>query len=81
MLLVNKVYNVTDEKSRYEDYNVYKRGGQIMKTKKNIVITFRTDEETKKSLDQMAAEKEWSISQVVEKICKEYFKQQKQEQK
>ena len=52
-----------------------------MKTKKNIVITFRTDEETKKSLDQMAAEKEWSISQVVEKICKEYFKQQKQEQK
>lgn len=46
-----------------------------MKPIKNIVITFRVDEETKAKIDQMAAEKEWSISQVVEKICKEYFKE------
>lgn len=45
-----------------------------MKPKKDIVITFRTDAETKEKLDKMAEEKEWSVSQVVEKICKEYFK-------
>lgn len=44
-----------------------------MKPKKDIVITFRTDAETKEKLDKMAEEKEWSVSQVVEKICKEYF--------
>ena len=44
-----------------------------MKPKKDIVITFRTDVKTKAQLDKMAAEKEWSVSQVVEKICKEYF--------
>lgn len=44
-----------------------------MKPIKNIVITFRVDEETKAKIDQMAEEKEWSVSQVVEKICKLYF--------
>ena len=44
-----------------------------MKPKKDIVITFRTDAETKAKLDKMAEEKEWSVSQVVEKICKEYL--------
>ena len=48
--------------------------GDPMKPKKDIVITFRTDAETKAKLDKMAEEKEWSVSQVVEKICKEYFK-------
>ena len=45
-----------------------------MKPKKINVITFRTDGETKALIDKMAAEKEWSVSQVVEKICKDYFK-------
>ena len=45
-----------------------------MKPLKNVVITFRTDENLKAKIDQMAEEKEWSISQVIEKICKEYFK-------
>lgn len=45
-----------------------------MKDKKTEVITFRTDQETKRKLDAMSEEREWSISQVVEKICKEYFK-------
>ena len=51
-----------------------KIGGVVMKPKKDIIITFRTDEDTKKQIEKMAEEKEWSISQVVEKICKEYFK-------
>lgn len=46
-----------------------------MKPLKNNVITFRVDEETKRNINEMAEEKEWSISQVVEKICKEYFKE------
>ena len=44
-----------------------------MKPKKEIIVTFRTDAQTKALLDKMAEEKEWSVSQVVEKICKEYF--------
>lgn len=42
--------------------------------KRTEVITFRTDSETKENIVKMAEEKEWSIAQVVEKICKEYFK-------
>lgn len=44
-----------------------------MKPKKDVVVTFRTDMQVKALLDKMAEEKEWSVSQVVEKICKEYF--------
>jgi hypothetical protein len=47
-----------------------------MKPKKEIIVTFRTDAQTKALLDKMAEEKEWSVSQVVEKICKEYFKKE-----
>lgn len=43
--------------------------------KKNIVITFRVDEELKEKIDKIAERKEWSTSQVVEFICKKYFKQ------
>lgn len=42
--------------------------------KKTEVITFRTDSETKDKIEKMASEKEWSVAQVVDKICKEYFK-------
>lgn len=44
-----------------------------MEEKKAIVITFRVNRETKEQIDKMAKEKEWSVSKVVEKICKEYF--------
>ena len=47
-----------------------------MKPKKEIIVTFRTDAQTKALLDKMAEEKEWSVSQVVEKICKEHFKKE-----
>lgn len=47
-----------------------------MKSKKNVVITFRVDEMIKTKIDAMAEEKEWSVAQVVEKICKEYFNAQ-----
>lgn len=43
-------------------------------SKKTEVITFRTDSETKAAIEKMASEKEWSVAQVVDKICKEYFK-------
>lgn len=43
-------------------------------SKKTEVITFRTDSETKDQLAKIAMQKEWSIAQVVDKICKEYFK-------
>lgn len=42
-------------------------------SKKTEVITFRTDSETKAKIERMATDKEWSIAQVVDKICKEYF--------
>lgn len=41
--------------------------------KKTEVITFRTDADTKAKIEAIAKEKEWSIAQVVDKICKKYF--------
>lgn len=52
-----------------------------MKPLKNQVITFRVDEEIKAKIEKMAEEKEWSISQVVERICRDYFKQKENESK
>lgn len=43
-------------------------------SKKTEIITFRTSAEIKEKLVEMANEKEWSVAQVVDKICKEYFK-------
>lgn len=47
--------------------------------KKTEVITFRTNENIKAELDQIAKEKEWSVSQVVEKICREYFEKKERD--
>lgn len=46
-----------------------------MKNKKTEVITFRVDTEIKEKIDKIATKKEWSISQAVEYICKNYFDQ------
>lgn len=43
--------------------------------KKTEVITFRTDSTIKEKLTQIAQEKKWSVAQVVDEICKEYFKE------
>lgn len=43
--------------------------------KKTEVITFRTSAEVKQNLQKMAEDKEWSIAQAVDKICREYFKE------
>lgn len=48
-----------------------------MKPIKNIIVTFRTDDETKKILDKIAEEKEWSMSQLINKIIKEWIQSQK----
>ena len=41
--------------------------------KKTEVITFRTDTETKENLTKIANDKDWSVAQVVDKICKQHF--------
>lgn len=45
-----------------------------MKEKKTEVITFRTTPRVKEYLQQEADEKEWSISQLSQKIIEEYTK-------
>lgn len=50
-------------------------------SKKTEVITFRTDSDTKKQLSAIAEKKEWSIAQVVDKICKEWLQNKKEETK
>jgi len=45
-----------------------------MKRKKSVTIAFRTDEKVKQLLERIAEEKEWSVSQVVDKICMDYLK-------
>lgn len=44
-----------------------------MKAKKTSTISFKTTEEIRKKLEKEASEKEWSLSQMVEKIVKEYY--------
>lgn len=41
--------------------------------KKTKIVTFRTDEETKKMLDIIAEQNKWSVSQVVEQIIKNFI--------
>ena len=45
--------------------------GDLMK--RTEYISFRTDQETKKKLVQIAEEKKWSISQLSEEIIKEWL--------
>lgn len=40
--------------------------------KKTEYITFRTDQSTKCFLENIAAQKKWTISQLTEEIVKEY---------
>ena len=46
--------------------------------KKTEFITFRTNQETKQALEQVAAEKKWTISFLVEDIIAPWLRQQQQ---
>lgn len=46
---------------------------QVMQMKKLENVTFRTDPITKSILEQLAAEKKWSLSQLSEEIIKEWL--------
>ena len=48
------------------------------KAKKTEVITFRTDTETKKTIEAIAERNKWSTSQVVEELLKEYLSKNKE---
>lgn len=41
--------------------------------KKTKVVTFRTDEETRKILEEIAKTNKWSVSQVVEQLVKNFI--------
>lgn len=45
-----------------------------MKTKKTEVITFRTSPEVKKKLENEANKRDWTVSQLVERIISSYTK-------
>ena len=47
--------------------------------KKTEFITFRTDKDTKESLERIASDKKWSISQLVEEIVQEWLQERSQE--
>ena len=47
--------------------------------KKSEPVTYRTDKRTKEILSQIAAEKEWSISQLSEDIIKEWLQEKRPE--
>ena len=49
-----------------------------MKTeKRSEFISYRTDKCTKQILEQIAAERKWSISQLTEEIVKEWLQDRK----
>ena len=45
------------------------------KAKKSEVITFRTTESVKDKLEQIAKEKDWSVSQLCERIISNYVEE------
>ncbi len=47
--------------------------------KKSEYITLRTDKSTKDALAQLAAEKKWTISFLVEEIVKEWLEEHTEE--
>ena len=47
--------------------------------KKTEYITYRTDKNIKSALNQIAAEKKWSISQLSEEIIKEWLQEKRPE--
>lgn len=47
--------------------------------KKTEFISFRTDEETKKKLAEIAAGKKWSISLLVEEIVQQWLEKEETE--
>lgn len=49
-----------------------------MKPIKNEIITYRTDSETKKKLQEIADSKKWSLSQLTEIIIQEYLEKEKE---
>ena len=48
----------------------------VMNMKKTENISFRTNAETKKLLEAYAADKKWSLSQLVELIVREWAEKQ-----
>lgn len=44
--------------------------------KRSEFISFRTDLETKRKLEKIAAEKKWSISQLSEEIIKDWLEKE-----
>ena len=49
---------------------------RVMNMKKTEFITLRTDTATKAILEQLAAEKKWSISQLTEEIIQQWLQEQ-----
>ena len=50
-----------------------------MQMKKTEFITFRTNVKIKAALEEIAAEKKWSISQLSEEIIKEWLRGERPE--
>ena len=48
---------------------------RVIDMKKTEFITLRTDTNTKAILEQLAAEKKWSISQLTEEIIQQWLKE------
>ena len=61
--------------SKEKVYHVY----EVISMKKSEYITLRTDKSTKDALAQLAAEKKWTISFLVEEIVKEWLEEHTEE--
>ena len=52
---------------------------RYMELKKTESVTYRTDKEIKSILNQIAAEKKWTISQLTEEIVREWLREHRPE--
>ena len=58
---------------------MYTEVNSIMALKKTESITFRTDKQVRAALNEVAAEKKWSISQLSEEIIREWLMEKRPE--
>ena len=58
---------------------MYTEVNGIMALKKTESITFRTDKQVRAALNEVAAEKKWSISQLSEEIIREWLMEKRPE--
>ena len=79
--MVYQIYNINLLESSKKIYHIYEVNSMKRNEKRSEFISYRTDKCTKEILEQIAAERKWTISQLTEEIIKEWIQKRKEDKK